>query len=139
MRNICKVIALLYAFWGVAGTAAAENYSGLNVIAPSASFDDVSRTYSSMNATYVRYGKNMTVDQVRKVSLGQYKSDVTGVLGKPISANNDGSWYYEINLPYRTKNKFVCQYRVYFDDTDKVTATVWRRHQCADLVTGKLD
>ena len=139
MTSFFKTIAgAAAAVFLLGGSVLAETYHGLNNVAPKAGFSDVDRAYPDMNEKYVRYGKSMNLAKIRRVKLSQSRDDVTRILGKPVTAANDGSLYFVINLPYLKSSQFVCQYRVFFDSDEVVSATVWRRPQCANLVTGKL-
>lgn len=119
-----------------AGASWAE-VTGLNVVAPEEGFPRVWRDYPDMDETYVRNGTSRTPAQMRRVALGQTKQQLVGAAGQPVSANEDGSWNFNINLPLPQRNELVCQYRVYFDEDGRISGTAWRRPQCADIVTGK--
>lgn len=111
--------------------------SGLNTVAPEADFPNVERRYADMDARYARAGTARSAQQMRKVALGQSKGVLVRYAGQPVSANADGSWNFDLRLPANDRRStLVCQYRVYFDDAQKVAATAWRRPQCADIVTG---
>lgn len=111
--------------------------SGLNAVAPEADFPNVERRYSDMDARYARTGTPRSAQQMRKVALGQSKGVLVRYAGQPVSANADGSWNFDIRLPTADRRStLVCQYRVYFDDAQKVAATAWRRPQCAGIVAG---
>lgn len=135
LRTIGAATAAVFLF---GSSVLGESYHGLNNVAPKAGFNDVDRAYPDMDKKYVRYGRSIDLAKMRRVKLGQSPEDVTRILGKAVSTAKDGSLYFVINLPYLKSSQFVCQYRVFFDSEKVVSATVWRRPQCANLVTGKL-
>lgn len=129
---------LAAALIGLALPAGAGAISGLNVVAPDAGFSDVERSYAGMDETYARSGTARSAQQMRKVALGQDKAALVRYAGKPVLANQDGSWDFDIRLPANDRRStLVCQYRVYFDTEQKVSGTAWRRPQCAEIVIGK--
>lgn len=138
MRVVSRVTTVAATIFLIVGGAFAGGYQGLNNVAPNEGFSDVSRAYPNMNEHYVRYGKSLNLSHIRSVRLGQTQDSVSRVLGQPVAEAGDGSWYFVLNLPYLKRSQFVCQYRVFFDSDKTVSATVWRRPQCADIVTGKL-
>jgi outer membrane protein assembly factor BamE (lipoprotein component of BamABCDE complex) len=117
--------------------SASAGVTSLNEIGPKKDFPRVSRAYQDMDARFARVGTPRSVAQVRQIALGSTKKQLVGVVGQPVSAYNDGSWNFNVALPLPQRNKLICQYRVYFDDADRVAGTVWRRPQCANIVTGK--
>ena len=134
MRSVLTGMAAALAL-SFAGMAAAE-VDGLNQVDPDRGFARVWRAYTDMDARFVRDGTPRSAAQMRGVAIGQTKAELTGLTGQPVSANRDGSWNFNIKLPLPQRNQLVCQYRVYFDDDERVTGSVWRRPQCADIVTG---
>ncbi|RWR48351.1 hypothetical protein EOW65_10545 [Sinirhodobacter ferrireducens] len=129
---------LAAALIGLALPAGAGAISGLNVVAPDAGFSNVERNYAEMDEKYARSGTARSAQQMRKVALGQDKAALVRYAGKPVSANQDGSWDFDIRLPAKDRRStLVCQYRVYFDAAQKVSGTAWRRPQCADIVVGQ--
>ena|SRR5690554_3282172 len=122
----------------LAGAALADT-NGLNQIDPHRGFSNVWRAYVDMDEPYVRNGTTRSVEQIRRIAVGHTKQQVMRDAGQPVSANQDGSWNFDINLPLPQRNELVCQYRVYFDADDRVTGSVWRRPQCAEIVVGRLD
>lgn len=117
-------------------TAIAE-VDQLNVVAPEESFPRVWRAYPDMDARFARPGEPRTPAQVRAVQIGSTKVQLVRAVGQPVSAYKDGSWNFDIALPLPQRNRLICQYRVFFDDQDRVAGTIWRRPQCAELVVGQ--
>lgn len=118
------------------GTAFAD-VTELNVLGPDKDFPRVSRSYPSMNATFSRNGVKREISEVRKVAIGIDKRQLVNAIGRPVSAFNDGSWNYNLALRLPQGNRLICQYRVYFDNDERVSGSVWRRPQCVNLATGK--
>lgn len=110
--------------------AAAE----LDVVDPGRGFPSVSRSYASLDADYARRGAVRSDARIRGVRLGSSRAQVVRSIGRPASAYRDGSWNYAVSLDYPQRNRLVCQYRIYFDATDRVVETVWRRPQCAAAI-----
>lgn len=135
VRTAFYQIALVGLFsFGITNVQASDQ---LNEVNPRAGFSSVSKSYSDMDVRYVRRGTPRTVDQMRHVAIGQSRNDLQAALGRPAIRNGDGSYEFHIALPLTGRDKLVCQYKVFFDDQDKVNRGVWRRPQCADLVAGK--
>jgi len=109
----------------------------LNVLGPEKSFPRVSRAYPDIDAEFVRHGTSRTVAQVRRIAIGSSKTQLVRAIGQPVSAYKDGSWNFNVSFHLPQGNRLICQYRVYFDQTDHVAGTVWRRPQCANIATGK--
>ena len=106
----------------------------LNVLASEKEFPRVSRSYSSMDARPERLGTHLSVSQVRRVALGDSQRELVQTIGNPVSAYKDGSWNFNLALPLPQRNRLVCQYRVFFDSEKRVSGTIWRRPQCAEMV-----
>lgn len=109
-----------------------------NMIQPDRDFWRVWRAYPDMDAHFARDGTPRSLAQVRRVARGQTKGQLVRLLGNPVAASADGGWDFNIKLPLPQRNRLVCQYRVYFDSHERVRGTVWRRPQCADLITGAI-
>ncbi|MEN5279388.1 hypothetical protein ABE527_20980 [Brucella sp. TWI432] len=109
----------------------------LNEVDPRAGFSSVSKVYSDMDKRYVRIGMPRDLAQVRRISVGQSQEALQAVLGRAAHRNSDGSLEFNLSLPLVGRDRLICQYRVYFDGTGKVSHAAWRRPQCADLVAGK--
>lgn len=115
----------------------AGDVTELNLLGPDRDFPRVSRAYTDMDATFVRNGSNRTVAQVRSIAIGSSKTQLVRAIGQPISAYGDGSWNFNVSFRLPQGNRLICQYRVYFDASEQVAGTVWRRPQCANIATGK--
>lgn len=111
--------------------------SALNVLASDTEFPKVRRTYASMDVRPVRLGTHLSIAQVRRVALGDSQGQLVRAIGKPVSAYKDGSWNFNLALPLSQRNRLICQYRVFFDSEKRVTGTIWRRPQCAEMVIHK--
>ncbi|QDY69415.1 outer membrane protein assembly factor BamE [Qingshengfaniella alkalisoli] len=116
------------------GHAVAQETEQLNRVDPRREFSTVWRAYPEMDAEYARAGTQLSVDQVRQVTIGQSQDELYQLLGRAKVGYPDGSWEYHLSLPLVGTDRLVCQYRVYFDEEDRVELAVWRRPQCADLV-----
>ena len=122
------------------GAATAQGVDPLNEVNPRVGFSSVSRAYADMDARFVRKGNERTVAQVRRIALGQTAQSLQPALGHPAYGYEDGSYEYLVSLPLTgTRDRLICQYRVFFDGEGKVERAVWRRPQCADLVLGRLN
>lgn len=139
MRQLSSIFATLsfvaLAALHPAGPVQAD-VKGLNVVAPEEQFPRVSRSYQSMDERFSRPGTVRSVAQVLSVEVGSSKSTLVRAVGEPVSAFSDGSWNFNVALRLPQKNRLICQYRVYFDDQDRVKASAWRRPQCADIING---
>ncbi len=113
---------------------ATADVTELNVLAPEKSFPRVWRDYPAMNAEFERPGTLRSAAQVRSVAIGNSKQQLVRAVGQPVSAYPDGSWNFNIALLLPQRNRLICQYRVYFDDEERVVGTIWRRPQCVELV-----
>lgn len=111
--------------------------TSLNEVGPKKDFPSVVRSYESMNRDFSRVGRPRSVAQVRNIRIGSSKQQLVAVVGQPVSAYSDGSWNFNVALPLPQRHRLICQYRVYFDDNERVAGTVWRRPQCADIVIGQ--
>lgn len=117
--------------------AMAKDVTELNVLGPDRDFPRVSKAYTDMDATFVRQGSGRTVEQVSRIAIGSSKTQLVRAIGQPVSAYKDGSWNFNVSFRLPQGNRLICQYRVYFDASEQVAGTVWRRPQCADIATGK--
>lgn len=107
----------------------------LNMLDPSEDFARAWRAYPDMDARYARAGTRDQIASVRQVALGQDIKAVEAAIGKPVMTNPDAGYSeFNISLQQAGRDRMICQYRVYFDAAGKVTASVWRRPQCANLV-----
>lgn len=135
VRTAFYKIALIGLFsFGITNVQASDQ---LNEVNPRVGFSSVSKAYSDMDARYVRRGTPRTVDQMRNVAIGQSRNDLQATLGRPAIVNSDGTYEFHIALPTAQKDRLICQYKVFFDGQGKVRRGVWRRQQCADIVSSK--
>ena len=119
----------------LAGCVAGFAPNRLNMLDPSEDFARAWRAYPDMDARYARAGTRDQIASVRQVALGQDIKAVEAAIGKPVLTNPDvGYSEFNISLQQAGRDRMICQYRVYFDKAGKVTASVWRRPQCANLV-----
>lgn len=132
LKHKMAILAAVVALCGA--VPATAEVSALNQVDANAGFSDVSRRYSEMDATYVRNGASKRLQAIRQVAIGQTKPQVLKLTGKPLHETKDGAWYFNVNLALPQGNEIVCQYRVNFDAKERVSATIWRRPQCAQLV-----
>ncbi|SEL93194.1 hypothetical protein SAMN05444413_12316 [Roseivivax marinus] len=108
----------------------------LNAVDPGLDFTRADRAYVSMDQQYSRVGTELSLDQVRQVAVGQTRAELLTVLGRPIGQHQNGAWEFQLALPFLQDDQLICQYMVFFDGDDLLERAVWRRPQCADLVTG---
>lgn len=116
------------------GAAEAQNDDKLNRVAPEVEFSSAERNYADLDARYAREGALREITQVRRIAVGQSQDELQAALGPSAVEHDDGSYEYHLSLPLTRQDRLICQYRVFFDDRDKVASAVWRRPQCADLV-----
>lgn len=139
LHSLCRAFAALsLALTLLASPAFAVETDTLNIVDPGRGFSRVWRAYPDMDEPFVRDGTHLSLNQVRGVAQGQSKGQLVRQVGKPVSKTTQGAWNFNLSLPLPQGNRLVCQYRVYFDDAERVTGTVWRRPQCAGLVTGQI-
>lgn len=131
------IAALLVALTSLVLPASAEVPTALNLVDPKQNFPDVSRAYSAMDERYARTGNERSIEQVRRVTRGMDKRGLINALGQPVAAYPDGSWLMNLSLVLENENRLICQYRVWFDEEERVVGSVWRRPQCADLVLAR--
>jgi len=117
----------------LAGAAFAD-VVGLNNVDPDGKFSRVWRIYPDMDATYARDGTPRKIQQIRSIKIGASKQQLVKLAGQPVSASQDGAWNFNLRLKLEQKNQLVCQFKVYFDENQHVSGTLWRRPQCADIV-----
>ncbi len=110
----------------------------LNMVDPHRHFPHAYRDYPSMDERFARNGTWHSVRDAQRLALGQNKAAVVRAIGHPKWKTKDGNWTYDLHLPLDRNNRLVCQFRVYFDENERVQGTLWRRPQCAELATGQL-
>lgn len=130
------ILALLAGCVGAPGTHSPRTEPDqLNLVDPDENFGKVWRAYTEMDAPYSRTGNRLSVATVRRVELGQGRAAVDRLIGSPVR-EQEGLAEYNLSLPTAAPDRLICQLHVHFDAEGAVKATVWRRPQCADLVTG---
>jgi len=134
LRAVLLKAACLGLVWS--GMTAAQA-GQLNEVNPAVGFSSVSRAYPGMNPRYARTGTPREIAQLRRIAVGQSRSNLQAILGRPALNNDDGSYEFHLSLPLTRRDRLICQYRVFFDGEGRVSRAVWRRPQCADLVAGK--
>lgn len=117
--------------------AASADVDKLNMLGSDRSFPRVWRAYPDMDASFERPGIKRSLGLVRSIAIGDSQQKLVRAIGQPVSAYEDGSWNFNIALPWPQRHRLVCQYRVYFDADKRVKGSIWRRPQCVNLVTGK--
>lgn len=113
--------------------------AAVNEVDPRVGFTSVEREYQTMNPRYSRRGNQLKVAEVRRVTPGQTLPELEAVIGQPALVYSDGSLEFHLSLPLTERDQQVCQYRIFLDAEGRVTRGVWRRHQCAGIVTGQLN
>ncbi|WP_116086444.1 outer membrane protein assembly factor BamE [Tropicimonas sp. IMCC34011] len=147
-RHYRPLRATLVALAAVATLASAGSWSGvadaqvvdpLNAVEPGKGFSGVSRSNESMDQRYSRTGTALSIAQVRQVAIGQTREELLAVLGRPTGQHRNGAWEFQLALPFLENDHLICQYMVFFDGNGLLEQAVWRRPQCADLVTAGLN
>lgn len=101
--------------------------------------------YSDVNMRKPQYDEPFQRDGVvsrpqvfLQIGPGMLATDVEGLIGKPIaqsSGSRGDEWDYNFKFVMpQSQNYLVCQYKVILDAAQQVRETVWRRHQCLDIV-----
>jgi hypothetical protein len=135
-RLTCILLSVAAAMTLSLGAASAD-VDKLNVLGSDRAFPRVWRAYPDMDASFERPGIDRSLSKVRSIAIGDSQEKLVRAIGQPVSAYEDGSWNFNIALPWPQRHRLVCQYRVYFDADKRVKGTIWRRPQCVNLVTGK--
>lgn len=104
-------------------------------------FQDIEMRAQDFAAPYKRDGVFEKPQLLQPIQAGVATSEVTALLGQPehvAPSSNGVDWDYNVKLPLpHSKNTLVCQYKVVVDSKqEQVVETVWRRHQCLDIVNG---
>lgn len=125
----------------MAGTlSAGAAFAGmLNMQTPNMRFESASPALTALDENFVRHGKPVTVSLVNQIALGATQDQVTALLGEPVRVLNKGRsavWDYNLKFTTAEDGDIVCQYKVLFDNTEKVDETVWRRPQCREIMLG---
>ena len=133
-RKIATMLCAILIPMLPATVAFADAVTELNVLQSDAAFPSVTRAFTQMDATFARRNFLRTVAQVNQVQIGISKDGLVSAVGQPVSAYSDGSWNFDLSFRLPQNNRIICQYRVFFDDQDLVSGTIWRRPQCVDII-----
>lgn len=103
-------------------------------------YSDVRMKTPDYAVPFKRDGALSEPSVLKQVAPGLPAADVTRILGRPLAqaAGSRGpEWDYNLTLRMSaSENYLMCQYKVVFDEAQRVKDTVWRRHQCQDIVEG---
>ncbi|WP_306154318.1 hypothetical protein [Roseovarius sp. MMSF_3281] len=119
------------------GGVTAQEADSVQMVDPNAGFSSVSREYPDLNVPYSREGVKKRIARVRSVRPGMSRRDLQRALGRPAIGYGDGSLEFHVSLPLTGPSQLICQYRVFFDDDGMVDRAVWRRQQCANLISAQ--
>lgn len=101
-------------------------------------FDNAGIAARNMHAPFVRDGLVSDPSRFAAVKAGLTQAQVRSMLGEPLRRQGAGAKAWEYNFQIRmpqSQNYLVCQYKILFDEKDLLSAAVWRRRQCAQIVT----
>ena len=95
------------------------------------SYPDIHMLMSDYDEPFQRDGVVIEPARFHQMTQGMSADQVVALIGQPLNANAstkepDNQWDYNI----------VCQYKVVFDQDQKLENGYWRRHQCLDIVNG---
>ncbi|WP_146036513.1 hypothetical protein [Pseudotabrizicola formosa] len=134
------ILALMFSLPLLAACVGGAAPDRLNLVDPDDGFSRVWRDYPDLDARYARSGRRDTLSAVRMIATGQDAAMVEAAIGKPVLISPDaGMAEYNLSLSLTGQDRLVCQYRIYYDAQGKVQGSVWRRPQCADLITGRVN
>lgn len=137
-----KVITLVLAggLLAATGTLCARENPVDPVTNPEAlEFGDVKMKVEEYAEPFQRTGTLVKDTSVfKKIVSGMPAARVQTLLGKPLEKSGGelgGEWNYHFTLTMPVSGShLVCQYKVVFDDEQRVKETVWRRDQCRSIV-----
>lgn len=135
-----KLIVAVLAGGALAATGCAHNNPVDPVTNPQGlEYADVDMEIPEYDATFARTGTLVRDTSLfNRITPGIPAAQVKQLLGKPrrITSGKLGKeWNYNFTLVMPvSENYLVCQYKVVFDDKQRVRETVWRRDQCLDVV-----
>jgi len=99
-------------------------------------YTDVDIAPAKMNPPFVRDGVVTEPQRFAAIAPSLDQAQVRTLLGAPIRQQGR-EWDYNFQLRMeQSENYLVCQYKVVFDDQNRVRETVWRRRQCQQLALG---
>ncbi|MFC4298945.1 hypothetical protein ACFO0J_12910 [Castellaniella hirudinis] len=133
-RAIAAAAALSAAAWAHAAPHdPASNPEKLN-------YSNIKMDTPDYDVPFQREGRFSDPSVLRQIAPGLPVADVTRILGQPLdrtSGSKGEEWDYHLRLRMpESENYLVCQYKVVIDSAQKVKESVWRRHQCLDIVEG---
>lgn len=141
MRGTKPLIAavLLAAGQTLCAGAAASQENPIDPVSNPASLDyeDVEASPSEMGPPFLREGLIADPQRLAAIRPGVSQAEVRSVLGEPLAVRGSRDWDYDVKLMLpQSQNYLVCQYKVRFDDQQRVRETIWRRRQCERLAAG---
>ena len=126
MKKTSRILALGLA---VGMTGCATQHSADNG-------DDI--RFPDLDDTYLETGDFIDPDAVLRIAQGQHKDQVRRLLGHPHFSEgifNVREWDYAFNLYTREGNDYLtCQYKLMFDNDNRVESTHWLNPQCPALL-----
>ncbi|MGY4879696.1 OmpA family protein [Vreelandella aquamarina] len=94
--------------------------------------------FPDLESTYLETGDFIDPDSVLRISQGQHKDQVRRLLNHPHFSEgifNVREWDYAFNFYTGEGNAYLtCQYKLKFDDDNRVESTHWRNPQCPALL-----
>ena len=101
-------------------------------------YANVHMTMPKYDEPFQRDGVVLKPEVLQQIGTGMTGAEVESLIGTPVnqeSSSRGTEWSYRFKflLPH-SQHYLVCQYKVVFDDAQHVRETVWRRHQCLDIV-----
>lgn len=103
-------------------------------------YDNVAAGPSEMGPPFLREGVIIEPQRMAMIRPGASQAAVRSALGEPLSRDDPrrGDWDYDLKLMLpQSQNYLVCQYKVRFDENQRVRETIWRRRQCERLAAGE--
>lgn len=94
--------------------------------------------FPDLDSTYLETGDFIDPDSVLRISQGQHKDQVRRLLNHPHFSEgifNVREWDYVFNFYTGEGNAYLtCQYKLKFDDDNRVESTHWLNPQCPALL-----
>ena len=111
---------------------------GLAGCAANPSTESGEMTFPDLGSTYLETGDFIDPDAVLRISQGQHKDQVRRLLNHPHFSEgifNVREWDYVFNFYTGEGNAYItCQYKLFFDDENRVESTHWKNPQCPVLL-----
>lgn len=99
-------------------------------------YTDVEIAPRNLDEPFVRDGVGADQQVFSAIAPGLEQAQVETLLGAPIRQSG-AEWDYNFKFKMQqSQNYLVCQYKVVFDEQQRVSDTVWRRRQCQQLAAG---